>query len=1177
MVNLRGIISTLAGNGSCGNPVIGLPATQSIGLPQGLAVDVAGNVYFADRFTSTVYRVGLDGILTSLNAGQGFSGDGGPFSAARLNSPQGLYLNPATGTLYIADQLNDRVRAAIGIGAIAGNGRLSLTNATPPTATVNSVYSSSIAVVGGTGTGRAFSITAGALPTGLTLNPTTGAITGTPTSAAGAYSFTVRVAETTPAQSSTGQYTLILSAGPLALLPNALPNAVQGQAFNVTGLFPVTGGTGIGRTFTILGSLPTGLNLEASTGRVFGTPGGLVDANFQITVTETGGASASQNYRLISMMLASPVWITSPGNSTLAGQNLTLAPVVSFNPKSPTTSGVLITLSLAGNSNGAVLSGTTSVLTQDSGNATFTDLKIDKAGNGYTLVATLAGGGTSVSPAFNIAAGPGEVVSIAGKDWAPPLNTASGTSYPLGQGYGVAFDASNNMYVADTQAGIILKMAPGGATTRIAGTGISADGALNVAATSTTISAPRGVAVDSVGDVYVATGARVLKISAATGLITAYAGTGTVGDSGNGGPAISATFGRVMALAVDTSGNLYVTDEVFHRVRRITSGGTVQAVAGTGTSGFSGDGGPATSAALNWPRGVAVDAATGDILIADTFNNRIRRISGGTISTFAGNGSNSSGGDGDGPTAAGVSAPYGVAVTGSKIYIVETGNCKIRVVSGGIINSFAGTGNSCFIYDYKGDGGPAVSAKLAFPISIATDSNGHVYHAEQYSSVVRRTDKDTLVITRAMGNGQGFFSGDGGQAASANLNKPFGISADGSGNLFVAEEGGNRLRKITGAGVISTVSGTGFLDADTSLTGPATSVGLGPVTGVAVAGTDVYLTAQSGAVRKIDISQNITRPIGNGGIGFSGDGGPASSATLTRTRGVAYDAPRNLLYVADSVNFRIRKVDLTTGIITTVAGTGAQGGTGDGDPATSATFYGPDALAVDSNGNLYITDFASVRMVTPAGVIQTIAGQLGTGGFFGDGGAATAAYLLSPAGVAVDAAGVVFIADTANNRIRKVGTDGKINSLNAGAGFSGDGGPVSAALFNQPRGLQINPANGMLYVSDSGNHRIRAIAAAAAITGNGRITLQPATLAQPQVGVPFTAITPFPVVGGTGVGRTFSIAGTGTDVGFGLTMNPATGTISGTPTQQFNRTLILSVTDSGGQVSMGAYQLNVLP
>ncbi|MCX6594231.1 MAG: putative Ig domain-containing protein [Acidobacteria bacterium] len=1178
MVNLRGVISTLAGNGSCGTPVSGLSANQSIGLPQGLTVDVAGNVYFADRFTSTVYRVGLDGILTSLNAGCCTGGDGGPFSAARLSGPQGLYISPATGTLYIADQSNDRVRTAIGIGAITGNGRLSLANTTLATATVGAPYSDGPLVAGGTGTGRVFSITAGSLPTGLTLNPSTGSISGNPTGAGGAYNFTLRVTETTPAQTATGQYTLLLSGGPLALLASTLPNAVQGQAFNLPNAFPVTGGTGIGRTFTISeGSLPPGLNLEASTGRVFGTPSTLIDANFEVTVTETGGASSIRNYELISMLAAIPVWITSPGNATLAGQNLTLAPVVSFNPKSPTSFGVLITLSLAGNANGAVLSGTTTVATDSGGAATFTDLKIDKAGNGYTLIATMAGGGVAVSPAFNIAAGSGEVVTVAGKDWAPPLSAASGTSYPLGQGYGVAFDASNNMYVADTQAGTVLKMTPVGVTTRIAGTGISADGPLNVAATSTTIATPRGVAVDAAGDVYVAAGARVLKISASTGLLTAYAGTGTMGNSGDGGPALAATFGRIMGLAADSSGNLYLTDEVFHRVRRITPGGTVQAVAGTGSSGFSGDGGPATSAELNWPRGVAVDAATGDILIADTFNHRIRRISGGTISTVAGNGFSATSGDGGAATSAGISAPYGVAVLGSKIYIANSGGCKIRVASAGIINTLAGAGSSCFVYDYKGDGGPAASAQLAFPLGVAVDSSGNVYHTEQYSKVVRRTDASTFVITRVLGNSQGFYGGDGGQATSANLNKPFGITADGSGNLLVAEEGGNRLRKISSAGVISTYAGTGFLDADTSVTGTATSAGLGPVTAAAVVGTDVYLTEQNGAIRKIDLSQNITRPIGNGGFGFSGEGTAASGATFTSTRGLAYDAPRNLLYVVDHINFRIRKINLTTGIITTVAGTGSQAGIGDASLATSASFIQPEALTVDANGNLYITDFASVRMVTPAGVIQTVAGQLGSGAFGGDGGAATAAYLLSPAGVAIDAAGNVFIADTANNRIRKVGTDGKINSLNAGAGFGGDGGPVSAALFNQPRGLYINPANGTLYISDSGNHRVRAVTAAAATAGNGRITLQPATLAQPKVGVPFTATAPFPVVGGTGAGRTFSIAGTGTDVGFGLTMNAATGTITGTPTQQFSRTFILSVTDSSGLVSMGSYQLDVLP
>ncbi len=344
------------------------------------------------------------------------------------------------------------------------------------------------------------------------------------------------------------------------------------------------------------------------------------------------------------------------------------------------------------------------------------------------------------------------------------------------------------------------------------------------------------------------------------------------------------------------------------------------------------------------------------------FTPRLAAQSSAAISTVAGTGTGGyrASDDGAAATAAQLNAPAGVAADGSgNLYIADKDNNRIRKVdaSTGNISTFAGGGSAL------GDGGAATAAQLDQPEAAALDGSGNLYIADTQEDRIRKVDASTGNISTVAGGGSSFFGiGDGGPATSAYVNEPVGVIADGSGNLYIAVSRGHRIRKVDTAGVITTIAGTG--------------------TG-----------------------------------GFSGDGAAAASAQLNTPYGAALDGSGNL-YIVDGNNNRIRKVD-TAGVITTIAGGGSA--LGDGGPATSAQLNNPADAALDAAGNLYIADFGNhrIRKIDTAGVITTIAGT-GAGGFSGDGGAPAEAQLNGPFGVALDGAGNLYIADRNNNRIRKV-------------------------------------------------------------------------------------------------------------------------------------------------------------
>jgi uncharacterized protein (TIGR03437 family) len=593
--------------------------------------------------------------------------------------------------------------------------------------------------------------------------------------------------------------------------------------------------------------------------------------------------------------------------------------------------------------------------------------------------------------------------------------------------------------------------------------GGSPDGGQALAAT---LKEPSAVVSDKNGNVYVALkGAfQVVEISPG-GTATVVVGTGIQGSTGDGGPALEATLSTPVALAVDSAGNLYIADSGANNVRRVGTDRVINTIAGNGYSGYAGDGGPANEGSLNSPSALAFDSS-GDLLIADSGNNVIRMVTpNGTITTVAGNGSAGSNGDNGPALQAYLDYPQGVAAdSAGNVYISDSGNDWIRIVSPtGTISRFAGA-NTSGAFGGGADPSIALNATLRNPTGLVLDKAGNVYFIQAGADQISRITTDGKIANFAgTGSGSGA-SGDGGLARFANISVQ-GIAFNPQGNLLIADGANNRVRIVnTTNNIINTLAGTGLASYNPQ--------------GFALQGDVLYFSDTSAnRVRKFNLTTGETGVVaGDGEATFAGDGGAAVSASLDAPIGLALDGSGNL-YIADSGNERIRRVT-PDGIISTIVGTGTASSTGDGSAATNATIDGPSGVAVDSSGNLFIAERAGqrIREVNSGGTISTIAGT-GTGGApSAETGNALDEELYYPEGLTVEPDGSLLIADSGNDRIRRWTKDGTITTVagSFASGSSGDGGPATSAALASPSDVTID-SYGNLYIADTENQEIRRV------------------------------------------------------------------------------------------------------
>jgi len=994
-VTPAGVVTTLAGLAGTSGSTDGTGNAARFYYPRGLGVDNDGNVYVADTYNHTIRKVTPAGVVTTVAGLAGTSGSAdGTGNAARFYRPYDVSVD-TNGNLYVSDASNYTMRkitpagevtTLAGLAGVAGS-----MNGTGPAARFFGPCNSTVDQNGILYVSDYNSIRKGTacIADAATIDQATG-ITGDP-----------RQLDTAPQTATSWQWSIIRR--PCGSTANLSSTTLRNPTFtpDARGLytFRLRATDALGTLAITTVDLRVGSTIVASaTGGGFIIPSG----TFYITHGEWKGFTITAfPYNQLTDVLIDGVSVGTVTNYTFLDVTANHTITAIFAPVSRTTLMTATTFAGPAESPGA-LDGTGNAARFNSPR----NVAVDAGGNLYVA--------DSQNHTIRKISPSGAVTTLAGLAGSSGSADGTGSVARFNNPYDVAVDSGGNVYVADRGNHTVRKIGPTGVVTTLtgaAGTSGTADGLGSEARFYN----PSGVAVDADGIVYVAdTGNHTIRKITPAGEVTTFAGS--AGNSGGAdGTGTAASFHAPYGLDAGTDGSVYVAS--MYTIRKITPAGEVTTLAGSYGNFGSSDGNGA-AARFRSPGDVAVDSG-GNLYVADSSNCTIRKVTpAGDVTTLAGSAGIYGKADGAGSTAR-FSAPCGVAVAASSgtIFVADTGNHTVRMVTpAGETSTFAGLAGGGGRED-----GTTVTARFSGPSGVFVDAGGNAYVADRNRHTIRRITAAGAVTTLAgLAGSSGSTDGAG---DTARFNAPSGVTADGNGILYVADYENHTIRKVTPAGVVTTLAGLAGNPGGSDGTGNASrfyrpsALAVGPDGNIYVADRDNH------TIRKVTPAGAVTTLAGLAGTSGSANG-TGNAARFRYPCGVATDLDNNV-YVADTGNNAVRKIT-PAGEVTTLAGNTIGGGFGfEDDIGSNARFTAPGGVTVDSDGNVYVADCynCTIRKISPAGAVTTVAGHPQSSSFV-DGTGDTTRFFLQrwdnlPGAVAADSAGNVYVADTFNQSIRK--------------------------------------------------------------------------------------------------------------------------------------------------------------
>ena len=1190
-VDASGNITTIAGNGTGGYSGDGGAATSAqLNSPEDAVYDATGNLFIADCSNQRIRKVDPTGnISTFAGTGTaGFSGDGGPAASAQFDCPNALV--SAGGALFVGDYGNGAIRK-IDVGGtittIAGQGHGGINNSFTRVGQAwidtsgklfftdwweDHVYVQSIAdLLSVTAAAPAAVASGQTFPYTLTVSNPGGAGTATGVTLsdplpAGVTFVNVTASAGTCSQSGGTVSCALGTLNPGDVVTVTITVTAPSATVQLSNTATVTANESDPAPADNTATAVTGVNAADLSVSATASPSGYVGAGTPLTYTLTV-QNAGPNVTATGVTLTD----TLPGGATFQ--------TATASQGSCTQSGGTVTCALGSLAVGATATATIAVAAPSAGPTATDQATVSAVNPDWNPSNNMATVQTSV-------VGPGTLVLV---------------NRPYGGPQGIAEDGAGNVYVAYQYSDVVDKTDPSGNTTTYAGTGGRGSSGDGGPATVAQLNQPMWLSFDAAGDLLIADmGNNEIRSVSPSGIITTVAGNGSAGYSGDGGAATSAQINQPQSVTGLAGGGFLLSDTNNNVVRKVDPSGKITTVAGNGIAGYSGDGGPATAAQLNEPIQPIMDSA-GNLIISDCSNNVVRKVDPtGKISTIAGTGTSGFAGDGGPAIGAQFNCPDGLSLWAGSLYVADYGNGAIRRIDAfGNISTVVGQGvggtfsrvtemwpdasgrlyfddwydgavyflslgpdllsvsssapagvalGQTFAYTLTvgnlGGAGTATGVSLSDPLpagltfvsatagsGTCSQSGGTVTCALGQLAPGAATTATVTVTAPATGSGPvsntttvaatqpDITPGDNTATSTVVLNAAD-MSVTGTGSpaqaaaysrethTFTVSSGGSIASGVTLNATLTqnvAIQSVSASQGSCTSTGISVSCQLGTI-GVGVTPTVSIIMVPPPTVPVVTDSATVAsalvdpNPSNNGasvqtavadafgtvstfaGGGSGGDGIPATSASLRFPGGVIGDGAGNI-YIAELYGNRVRKVD-PSGIITTYAGNGQAGYFGDGGPAKSAELNQPYWLSFDAAGDLLVADIGNnvIRSINPhTGTITTVAGN-GTAGYTGDGGPATSAELNNAQMVRGLAGGGFLISDTSNNVVRKVDASGKITTIvgNGTSGFSGDGGPATSAELNSPQDIAVDPV-GNLIIADCGNQRVRKVDAT---TGN---------------------------------------------------------------------------------------------